>query len=68
MKYIALAECDDCPSTPVIDEEYISVCRIDGEYLGITRCQWCKRPIQYWMPEDDAFELRDMGVEILVWV
>ena len=42
--------------TPVIDEEYISVCKIDGEYLGITRCQWCKRPIQYWMPETDAFE------------
>ena len=49
MRYVALAECDDCPPTPIIDEEYLTVCKIDDEYIGITRCQYCRRPIQYWM-------------------
>jgi hypothetical protein len=68
LKYIAVAECSDCPPTPVIDESYISVIKIDDEYLGITRCQWCRRPIQHWMPEDDAIMLSEMGVEVITWV
>ena len=40
MRYVALAECDDCPPTPVIDKDYLSICKIDDEYLGITRCQY----------------------------
>ena len=68
MRYIAIAECDDCPPTPVLDEEYISICRIEEDYLGITRCQWCKRPIQYWMSEEDAIQLNELGVKILTWL
>tara|TARA_B100000902_G_scaffold319079_1_gene311216 strand:- start:1769 stop:1975 length:207 start_codon:yes stop_codon:yes gene_type:complete len=68
MKYIALAECVDCPPTPVIDETYISVVEINDEYLGVTRCQWCRRPIQYWMLEEDALILEELGVDIITWV
>ena len=68
MRYIAVAECDDCPPTPVLDEDYITICKIDDEYLGVSRCQYCRRPLQYWMSEEDANQFAELGVNVITWV
>ena len=65
---IVAAECEDCGITMVIDPSFISIFKLEDEFLAITLCQHCERPIMADIPPALAEELKTKEVKILSWI
>jgi hypothetical protein len=65
---IVAAECEDCGTTMVIDPSFINVFKLEDEFLAITLCQHCERPILAYIPLELAEELELKQVRILSWI
>lgn len=65
MKIVAVIESDDCGPAVVCDSDFISIMKVDGSYIGATRCVYRGTPVTCELSVGDAQKLMSKGVKCI---